>query len=113
MQGKGGGVAVPWAMLEARAFTSTADNDGSNIQRPILQRLFGPGVMDILGVRIDSVPVGRSRVAFADWRCGSGSGERRKRGGGGGRCNVLIRDPQAEATHRAIRIHARGGGCIG
>ena len=60
LQGKGGGVAVPWAMLEARAFTSTADNDGSNIQRPILQRLFGPGVMDILGVRIDSVPVGRS-----------------------------------------------------
>ena len=60
MQGKSGGVAVPWAMLEARAFTSTADNDGSNIQRPILQRLFGPGVMDILGVRIDSVPVGRS-----------------------------------------------------
>ena len=60
MQGKGGGVAVPWAVLEARAFTSTADNDGSNIQRPILQRLFGPGVLDILGVRIDSVPVGRS-----------------------------------------------------
>ena len=60
MQGKSGGVAVPWAMLEARAFTSTADNDGSNVQRPILQRLFGPGVLDILGVRIDSVPVGRS-----------------------------------------------------
>ena len=60
MQGKSGGVAVPWAMLESRAFTSTADNDGSNVQRPILQRLFGPGVLDILGVRIDSVPVGRS-----------------------------------------------------
>ena len=60
MQGKSGGVAVPWVMLESRAFTSTADNDGSNIQRPILQRLFGPGVLDILGVRIDSVPVGRS-----------------------------------------------------
>ena len=60
MQGKSGGVAVPWAVLEARAFTTTTQNDGSNVQRPILQRLFGPGVMDALGVRIDSVPVGRS-----------------------------------------------------
>ena len=30
------------------------------MQRPILQRLFGPGIMDTLGVRIDSVPSGRS-----------------------------------------------------
>ena len=58
--GPGGGVAVPWAMLETRAFTTTSANDGSEMQRPILQRLFGPGVMDTLGVRIDSVPVGRA-----------------------------------------------------
>ena len=45
---------------EDRAFTTSSSNDGSNIQRPILQRLFGPGIMDALGVRIDSVPVGRS-----------------------------------------------------
>ena len=58
--GPGGGVAVPWAVLEARAFTATAANDGSEIQRPILARLFGPGVMDALGVRMDTVPAGRS-----------------------------------------------------
>ena len=58
--GKGGGVAVPWAILETRAFTTTANNDGSEMQRPILQRLFGPGIMDALGVRMDSVPVGRA-----------------------------------------------------
>ena len=58
--GKGGGVAVPWRVLEERAFTTTTQNDGPEFQRPILQRLFGPGVMDTLGVRVDSVPVGRT-----------------------------------------------------
>ena len=58
--GASGGVAVPWAILEHRAFTTTTANDGPEMQRPILQRLFGPGIMDALGVRIDSVPVGRS-----------------------------------------------------
>ena len=67
----GGGVPIPWAMMleagrgpvearETRVFTETSASDGSNIQRPILQRLFGPGLMDALGVRLDSVPVGRS-----------------------------------------------------
>ena len=58
--GKGGGVAVPWRILEDRAFTTTSANDGPESQRPILQRLFGPGVMDTLGVRMDTVPVGRT-----------------------------------------------------
>ena len=70
--GKGGGACIPWAVLlgvemraldfnpEKRAFTNTTANDGSEMQRPILQRLFGPGVMDMLGVRMDSVPVGKS-----------------------------------------------------
>ena len=68
--GPAGGVAVPWRILagpehraaapETRAFTTTTQNDGSTLQRPILQRLFGPGIMDTLGVRIDSVPVGMS-----------------------------------------------------
>ena len=58
--GKGGGVAVPWSVLEDRAFTTTSANDGPESQRPILQRLFGPGVLDMLGVRVDSVPVGRT-----------------------------------------------------
>ena len=53
-------MAVPWNVLETRAFTETAANDGSNIQRPILQRLFGRGCLDTLGVRMDTVPVGRS-----------------------------------------------------
>jgi len=67
--GVSGGVAVPYAVLlerrdsmpelETRAYTQTSANDGQETQRPILQRLFGPGVMDYLGVRIDSVPVGR------------------------------------------------------
>ena len=58
--GKGGGVAVPWEILETRAFTTTANNDGAELQRSVLQRLFGPGILDTLGVRLDSVPVGRS-----------------------------------------------------
>ena len=63
--GPKGGIAVPWRMLagpapEVRAFTTTDANDGPQMQRPILQRLFGPGIMDALGVRMDSVPAGRS-----------------------------------------------------
>ena len=69
--GPSGGVAVPWQVLgrglgeqraapERRAFTTTGQNDGPEMQRPILQRLFGPGIMDSLGVRMDSVPAGRT-----------------------------------------------------
>ena len=68
--GASGGVAIPWPVLEngmgagagveKRAFTETSANDGGEVQRPILQRLFGPGVLDALGVRLDSVPVGRT-----------------------------------------------------
>ena len=71
--GKFGGTPVPWDMLrtaetrarnagaaEMRAFTTTAASDGSTIQRPILQELFAPGVLDITGCRVDSVPVGQS-----------------------------------------------------
>ena len=68
--GTSGGVAVPWQVLgrgierrsapERRDFTTTGQNDGSEMQRPILQRLFGPGIMDALGVRMDTVPAGRS-----------------------------------------------------
>ena len=65
--GKSGGVALPWEVLEVRAFTTTGENDGGEAQRAILQRLFGPGVMDALGVRLDSVPVGR-----AEWPLISG-----------------------------------------
>ena len=77
VMGPSGGVAVPFHMLmerrdsepelERRAYTDTSNNDGQETQRPILQRLFGPGVMDYLGVRIDSVPVGR-----AEWPLLSG-----------------------------------------
>ena len=69
--GASGGIAVPWRILsgpapevraapEHRAFTTTSANDGPEMQRPILQRLFGPGVLDALGVRLDTVPAGRS-----------------------------------------------------
>ena len=64
ISGSRGGVAVPWELLETRAFTSTGENAGSEMQRPILQRLFGPGIIDTLGVRMDSVPVGRTEWAL-------------------------------------------------
>ena len=76
ISGAGGGVAVPWPMLEnrqalmrragangngeQRAFTDTGDLAGGVMQRPVLQRLFGVGIMDALGVRVDSVPAGRT-----------------------------------------------------
>ena len=70
--GAGGGVAVPWSVLETpelradetdpekRAFTTTASYAGGTSQRPILQRLFGMEIMGALGVRMDSVPAGRA-----------------------------------------------------
>ena len=74
--GKSGGVLIPWAMLagptpapearaaEQRAFTATNQAMGAYgggiMARPILQRLFGPGILDALGVRVDSVPSGRT-----------------------------------------------------
>ena len=74
--GGGGGIAVPWRVLlgdaglpevrqsgqgaEVRAFTDTGDYAGGVAQRPILQRLFGSNIMDALGVRIDTVPAGRT-----------------------------------------------------
>ena len=73
--GKDGAVSVPWAMLETvgrietrqeegtgetRAATTTAELAGGVAQRSILQRLFGPDILDALGVRIDSVPAGRT-----------------------------------------------------
>ena len=58
--GPNGGTAVPFDLLEIRAWTDTGSNDGGEMQRPILQRLFGPGILDSLGVRLDSVPSGRT-----------------------------------------------------
>ena len=68
--GKSGGVSIPWIVLagppperreaEQRAFTDTGAYAGGIAARPILQRLFGPGILDALGVRIDSVPSGRT-----------------------------------------------------
>ena len=75
--GPGGGIAVPWRMLlpdggltpetrqdaggtETRAFTTTTAYGGGVMQRPILQRLFGMDIMEQLGVRIDTVPSGRT-----------------------------------------------------
>ena len=62
-----GAVQVPWSMLladepapEQRAATTTGDYGGPVMQRPILQRLFGPSLFDMLGVRLDTVPMGRS-----------------------------------------------------
>ena len=68
--GGSGGCVVPFELLlrgapltekRADANTTTAKLSGGTAQRPILQRLFGPGILDHLGVRIDSVPVGQSQ----------------------------------------------------
>ena len=59
--GRSGGVAMPLGLLETRAATTTAALDGGTDQRPILQRLFGSkNVLEALGVRLDTVPVGKS-----------------------------------------------------
>ena len=72
--GGNGAIPIPWQALEVaretrvdspegretRAFTTTMQYGGGIGQRPIMQRLFGPGIMDALGVRMDSVPAGRA-----------------------------------------------------
>jgi len=73
-EGANGGVVIPWAVLEGKSLpgmiqktdvvTTVAEPDQS--QRPILQRLFGRSVLDFLGVRIDSVPVGQSEYLLVN-----------------------------------------------
>ena len=72
--GPSGGVAIPLRVLlpdggletrqddgrETRALTTTANYAGPVKQRPILDRLFAPGILEALGVRLDSVPSGRA-----------------------------------------------------
>ena len=75
--GAGGGISIPWAVLagpetrrqgngngngngEHRAFSTTTQLAGGVAQRPVLARLFGSDVMEALGVKIESVPVGRA-----------------------------------------------------
>ena len=54
-------VLLPGGGLETRAFTTTGENDGPEAQRPILQRLFGPGVSwRRWGCGLIAVPVGRT-----------------------------------------------------
>lgn len=60
VRGQGGGVLMPVEQLALRASnTSTTAADADETQRrPIFSRLFARGVMDAMGVRLDSVPVG-------------------------------------------------------
>ena len=63
--GNNGGIVIPFSVFarertETRAFTTTGAYGGGEVQRPILQELFGPGIFDMLGVRVDSVPAGAS-----------------------------------------------------
>ena len=68
--GNNGGIVIPFSVLaerravpkdtEERAFTGTGAYSGGEVQRPILQELFGPGIFDSLGVRVDAVPAGAS-----------------------------------------------------
>ena len=69
--GSNGGIVIPFSVFarerrqvpkdgEERAYTGTGAYSGGEVQRPILQELFGPGIFDMLGVRVDSVPTGAS-----------------------------------------------------
>ena len=62
VRGQGGGVLMPVEQLALRAdvanTTTTADDADSTNRRPIFSRLFARGVMEAMGVRLDSVPVG-------------------------------------------------------
>ena len=86
--GKNGGIVIPFSVFmerraaasedpEKRAFTGTGSYSGGEVQRPILQELFGPGIFDALGVRVDSVPVGASEWPLLT---GNVSGEQKKEG---------------------------------
>ena len=59
---------VPWDMFDTpvqeRAATTTTQNDGGLMQRPILSRLFARDVFDALGVRLESVPVGQTEFVL-------------------------------------------------
>ena len=67
-----GHTPIPWYMLETAeqrqaeqrvdVATTTTTYAGGVMQRPILERLFGGNVYETLGVRMDSVPSGRT-----DW----------------------------------------------
>ena len=116
--GASGGVAVPWPMLEIRmaqpaggatenrAFTTTTQNDGSLVQRPVLQRLFGAGVLDMLG-RAHGLRAGRAvGVAALLNRRGARASEGRGRGGRGRGGGVRVCESQAEKVDRPIRIFA-------
>ena len=70
MVGADGGIAIPWRVIrgqrapesrqspEGRAFTTTGAYDGPTTQRPILDELFGPGILDAMGVSLESAPAG-------------------------------------------------------
>ena len=69
-EGDEGGPLIPWSVLEVRepatetradASSTTAALDGPELQRPVLQRLFGSkNLLAVLGVRFDEVPAGRT-----------------------------------------------------
>lgn len=62
VRGQGGGVLMPVEQLALRADvanTSTTAADADETQRrPIFSRLFARGVLDAMGIRLDSVPPG-------------------------------------------------------
>ena len=65
-RGLGGGALMPIEQLGLRLradtpnTTTTAADADSTVRRPILSRLFARGIMDAMGVRLDSVPTGLS-----------------------------------------------------
>ena len=62
IRGQGGGILMPVEQmalrLRAANTTTTAEDADETNRRPIFSRLFARGVMEAMGVRLDSVPVG-------------------------------------------------------
>ena len=70
--GVDGGIAIPWRVIrgqrapesrqapdpERRAFTTTGAYDGPTTQQTILDELFGVGILDAMGVSLESAPAG-------------------------------------------------------
>ena len=124
--GGGGGIAVPWRVLlgdaglpevrqsgqgaEVRAFTDTGDYAGGVAQRPILQRLFGSNIMDALGVRIDTVPAGRTEWPLITAGIVPDQQPEGTAADHPGRGDVRQRGVEAEAVDRSVRVHTRTGG---
>ena len=121
--GPGGGVAVPYAALlgpehepmargvrtPMAAFTTTAVHDGPLQDRPILQRLFGPGLLNQLGVRLDAVEQGRSEWPIITSGTTVGAVAEGTAAGAAVAAVFTARHAHAEEVDRPLRVFVGNG----